>query len=81
MLTSFLSLCIFLIIFLFPLCLVVFKMGNNWLLLLLPVYIAIDKTFAQSCGGFDCLEEYVNAPDDAFTWSDTGMKEINVVFK
>ena len=56
-------------------------MGNNWLLLLLPVYIAIDKTFAQSCRGFDCLEEYVNAPDDAFTWSDTGMKEINVVFK
>ena len=53
-------------------------MGNNWLLILLLVYIAIDKTFAQSCRGFDCLEEYVNAPDDAFTWSDTGMKEMNV---
>ena len=55
-------------------------MGNNFLLIFFLVYIAFDATFAQSCTGFNCLEEYVNKPDDAFTWSDTGMKEMKVVF-
>ena len=55
-------------------------MGNNWFLIFFLVYIALNTTFAHSCKGFTCVEEYVNKPDDAFTWSDTGMKEMKVVF-
>ena len=43
------------------------------------VYIAFEIAFAQSCIGFNCLEEYVNAPDDAFTWYDSGMLKMNTV--
>jgi len=47
-------------------------MRNNWHPIFFLVFIAFDTSFAQSCKGFTCLEEYVNKPDDAFTWSDTG---------
>ena len=59
--------------------LVVSKMGSKWLLMFFLVYIAFDIAFAQSCTGFNCLEEYVNAPDDAFAWYDSGMLKMNTV--
>merc|ERR1712130_1066230 len=49
------------------------SLSHLFLLLLFPIFSALlSTTYAQTCAGYDCLKEYVDLEDGAYSWTDTG---------
>ena len=46
----------------------------NTYLYVLGVVFLIGQGVSQSCSGYDCLKNYIDRPEPAYKWTDTGAR-------